>query len=428
MNNFKPYPKYKDSGVPWVGKIPKEWKMKKLKHVFSEKKITHDPTLPCGSISFGKVIEKPDEKIPISTKASYQVLNKGEFLINPLNLNYDVKSLRIGLSNKDVVVSSGYIVLKVQIANKRYLNYMMHRYDVAHMKLLGSGVRQTINFNHIANSLLPVPPLNEQIAIANFLDDKVGKIDAAIAQKEQLIQLLNERRQITIQNAVTKGLNPKAPMRDSGIEWIGQIPAHWEVKRLKHLFFEKNQRTTTGKETLFSLRMHAGLVPHDSVSDKPISNEQLIDYKIVEPNQIVMNRMRASIGIFGITKAAGLVSPDYAVFDSSTDVCNVYFLNLFKTDYMCTQFRLSSKGLGTGDQGFMRLYSDTFGRIPVAIPPVKEQENISTFINEQKVKFEQGIENVQSIIQKLKEYKATLINSAVTGKINVSSYDSSNAE
>src|SRR5690554_247818 len=106
------YPKYKDSGVEWLGEIPEHWEVRRFKHILKEKKITHNVELNCGSISFGKVVYKDDEKIPVSTKKSYQVLNKGEFLINPLNLNYDLKSLRIGLSDKDVVVSSGYIIVQ----------------------------------------------------------------------------------------------------------------------------------------------------------------------------------------------------------------------------------------------------------------------------------------------------------------------------
>jgi len=196
-NRFKRYDKYKSSGEYWLGEIPEGWESKKLKHLFIEKKGKSNPNLRCGAISFGRVVSKDDEKIPESTKASYQEVLKGDFLVNPLNLNYDLKSLRIALSEIDVVVSSGYIVLNNQVEiNKSYYRWLLHRYDVAYMKLLGSGVRQTINFNHIANSILPHPSLQEQTAIANFLDDKTAKIDKAIAQKEKLITLLKERRQM----------------------------------------------------------------------------------------------------------------------------------------------------------------------------------------------------------------------------------------
>ena len=144
--------------------------------------------------------------------------------------------MRIALSEIDVVVSAGYIVLKAkQIINKKYFSYLLHRYDVAYMKLLGSGVRQTINYGHISDSILVAPPLSEQQKIAQFLDNKTAKIDQAVDLAEKQIALLKEHKQILIQNAVTRGLNPDMPLKDSGVEWIGQVPEHWEVKKIKHV-------------------------------------------------------------------------------------------------------------------------------------------------------------------------------------------------
>jgi type I restriction enzyme S subunit len=212
MTAMPKYESYKDSGEGWIGEIPKDWKIEKLKHLFYEKKHTSNMSLNCGSISFGEVIEKDDEKIPLSTKQSYQEVLSGEFLLNPLNLNYDLKSLRIALSKINVVVSAGYIVLKEKTdINKAYFKYLLHRFDVDYMKLMGAGVRQTINFSHIANSILILPSKNEQKAIAKFLDEKTAQIDQAIRIKEQQIALLKERKQTIIQNAVTKGLSPTSP-------------------------------------------------------------------------------------------------------------------------------------------------------------------------------------------------------------------------
>ncbi len=195
--SYAKYERYKDSGEAWIGEIPSEWEVIKLKNIFYEKKHTRNMSLNCGSISFGQVICKDDDKVPEATKMAYQEVLNGEFLINPLNLNYDLISLRIALSKIDVVVSAGYIVLKNKIEiNKEFFKYLLHRYDVAYMKLLGSGVRQTINFNHIANSLLVLPTDIEQTKIANFLDQKTAQIDQAIALKQQQIEKLGEYKQI----------------------------------------------------------------------------------------------------------------------------------------------------------------------------------------------------------------------------------------
>ncbi|RZL40695.1 MAG: restriction endonuclease subunit S, partial [Pedobacter sp.] len=244
------YDNYKNSGVEWLGEIPEHWEVKKFKHFFSEKKKTTNVALNCGSISFGKVVYKDDEKIPESTKRSYQVLSKGEFLINPLNLNYDLISLRIALSDKDVVVSSGYIILNNNLKlNKEYFKWLLHVFDVVYMKTLGSGVRQTLSFTHIGNCELVFPPLEEQTTIANFLDEKTTKIDQAIAIKQKQIELLKERRQILIHKAVTRGLNDNVKLKDSGVEWIGEIPEHWEIKRFRNTF-KLGKGLTITKENL----------------------------------------------------------------------------------------------------------------------------------------------------------------------------------
>jgi type I restriction enzyme S subunit len=193
-----------DSGVEWIGNIPKHWEVIKFKHLFYEKKKTYDISLNCGSISFGKVIEKSDEKIPVSTKASYQVLNKGEFLINPLNLNYDLKSLRIGLSDLDVVVSSGYIIIKnKENIDKTYFNWLLHRYDIAFMKTLGAGVRQTLNFRDIAETLLVNPPKHEQLQIVQYIETQTTKIDNAIDLQQNYIAKLKEYKSSLIDSVVT---------------------------------------------------------------------------------------------------------------------------------------------------------------------------------------------------------------------------------
>ena len=231
---YKAYPEYKNSNLTWMGDIPKDWEQKKFKWIFEEKKKVSNLKLPAGSISFGNVVYKNEENLSPDTKASYQEVLKGEFLINPLNLNFDLKSLRTALSEIDVVVSTGYIVLKYSGSfNKNYLRWLLYEFDVAHMKKLGSGVRQTINYTDIGNSLFFHPTIKEQGKIANFLDYETAKIDTLIEKQQHLIELLTEKRQAVISHAVTKGLNPDVPMKDSGIEWLGEVPAHWIVAQLK---------------------------------------------------------------------------------------------------------------------------------------------------------------------------------------------------
>ena len=178
--------------------------MEKIKFVFQEKKSIRNLELNSGSISFGVVVYKDDNKILESTKESYQELLIGEFLINPLNLNYDLKSLRIGMSRINVVVSQGYIILILKEGfNQFYYEYLLRRFDVIHMKSLGQGVRQTISFNHIKDEYLVIPSIREQQQIVEYLDEQTQLIDKTISIEEKRIELLREYRQSLISEVVT---------------------------------------------------------------------------------------------------------------------------------------------------------------------------------------------------------------------------------
>ncbi|UNT61005.1 MULTISPECIES: restriction endonuclease subunit S [Acinetobacter] len=417
---FNKYDAYKDSCEGWIGLIPNHWEVVKLKHLFTEKKHKKNMSLSSGSISFGDVVYKDDEKITEATKASYQEVLKGEFLLNPLNLNYDLISLRIALSKINVVVSAGYIVLLANnLVYKEYFKYLLHRYDVAYMKLLGSGVRQTISFNHIANSLLPYPSMLEQKNIAEFLDQKTSEIDQAIAIKEQQIALLNERKQIVIQKAVTQGLNPNVPMKDSGVEWIGQIPQHWIVKKLKYVLKERSERSKDGLEPLLMMSQVHGLVVRSEYSEKTEVAATTVGNKLVYKNDLVFNKLKAHLGVFfsSVHDFAGCVSPDYAVYDCVNYIENTKFLELlFRNPLYIKQFILRSSGIV---EGLIRLYTTELFDLKIGIPPKDEQMAILKHIEEQSFRFDEAVKNYSEQIEKLKEYKTTLINDAVTGKIKV---------
>ncbi|MDB2324736.1 restriction endonuclease subunit S [Alphaproteobacteria bacterium] len=194
----------KDSGVEWIGEIPKHYTLQKIKYLFREKKSKSNPELNSGSISFGQVVYKDDESILESTKESYQEVLEGEFLINPLNLNYDLKSLRIGKSKINVVVSQGYIVLQIlEGQDSDYFEYLLRKFDVVHMKSLGQGVRQTISFNNLKNEELVIPPIEEQKEIFYELNLRTNQIDRLCTVEEKRISVLREYRQSLISSVVT---------------------------------------------------------------------------------------------------------------------------------------------------------------------------------------------------------------------------------
>jgi len=425
------YEAYKDSGVQKIGVAPADWFVKKIKFLT---KLNTDslpentqPTLEfeyvdIGSVSYENGIEKTEVvTFKDSPSRARRRAKSGDVVVSSVR-TYLKAIAYVDSNSENFVYSTGFAVISPgSTLYPAYLGYSVKSSSFTEqVDLVAKGMSYpAINSTELGNLYLLEPPVDQQTLIANFLDQKTAQIDEAIAIKEQQIALLKERKQIIIQKAVTQGLNPDVPMKDSGVEWIGEIPAHWEVIKLKHLFSENTRRSSTGAEVLFSLRMELGLVPHNDVSDKPIPAENLIDYKIVDKGQMVMNRMRASIGIFGLGTDYGLVSPDYAVFDVSPEVIPEYYLTFFKLPIVGTQFRLASKGMGTGSSGFMRLYTDEFGNIKVANPPKEEQVALMHFIEESEKKTSMAVEHLQGQITKLKEYKTTLINSAVTGKIRI---------
>lgn len=405
------YTHYKDSGIDWIGQIPAHWDLIKLKHIFREKPKTLNPTLSAGSISFGKVIYKNDEKIPESTKASYQEVLVGDFLINPLNLNYDLISLRIALSTINVVVSSGYIVLQDIIEiNKDFYKWFLHQYDVSYMKLLGSGVRQTINFNHIANSLLAFPPIQEQEAIANFLDDKTAKIDALVQTKEQQIEKLKELRQAKIHQAVTKGLDAHAPTKNSGVAWIGEIPEHWEVKRLKNLVKNLNNRrvpletTIRGNMTNREYDYYGATGVIDKVENYLFEEETIL---IAEDGANLLMRNLQLIykpkGKYWVNNHSHILKP---LFNQSLDFLAYAMENFDYTIYIS----------GAAQP---KLTKENLMNILLIVPQIQEQEQIVAYLDEVIGKIDLAIAQKQEQITKLKEYKQSLINDLVTGKVKV---------
>lgn len=237
--------------------------------------------------------------------------------------------------------------------------------------------------------------------------------DVAPLQARQEPQTISSQVN-SISAPVTDTLSPYPQMRTSEMDWLGDIPAHWEVRRIKTVLREFDRRSGTGEEPLFSLRMQAGMVDHHKSGGKPIPPEALAHYKVVEPGDIVMNRMRAAMGLFGIAPGLGLVSPDYATFHTVGKVHRPYLVQLFKTPMMAAQFRAESKGLGTGESGFLRLYTDRFGIIRIPLPPIEEQRAIVRFLDWHGAQVSRLVRAKKRLIALLNEQKQAIIHRAVT--------------
>lgn len=423
---FQKYPAYKDSGVEWLGELPKNWDevplctLTKLKSVnnCSELELL-SVYLDLGVIKFSDV-EAKRTNVTSQDLSKYQRVDIGDFVLN----NQQAWRGSVGVSNHQGIVSPAYLVLELsKKLHTGYANYMFRSgYMVGQYLINSKGVgtiQRNLYWPSLRRAKVILPPLPEQTAVAAFLDDKTAKIDRAIAQKEKMIVLLKERKQIIIQNAVTKGLDPNAKMKDSGVEWIGEIPEGWEVKRLKFLLNELNIRSETGAEELLSLSKYCGVIPKSSLEERAGGAESLIGYKIVKENHLVINKMQAVNGLIAVAKISGITSPDYSVyFVKDESVLNIdYLCQLILQPQYLAEFKRRVTGVM---EGFIRLYTDDLYDVTISLPPIQEQTAIVSHIGTQSDKIDKAIKLQEQQIEKLKELKSTLIDSAVTGKIKVS--------
>lgn len=446
MSQHKPYKKYKPSGIPWLGDIPEYWEISKAKHILTQKKKTLNPELNCGSISFGRIVYKDNDRIPLETKATYQELLKGEFLINPLNLNFDLKSLRTGLSKIDVVVSSGYIVLKNNTNfNKNYLRWLLHQFDISFMKTLGDGVRQTLSYSDLKNTDFPyIIDKEEQAAIANFLDYKTAKIDRFIRKKKQLIKLLNEQKTAIINDAVTKGIPSKDAMhcvsttktKPSGIDWLDDastgsaqgIPEHWEVRKLKYAI--KDKLKYGANEPGGDLQLNdpryiritdfdkSGILRNDTFCSL---NSELAKPYLLKAGDILFARSGGTVGkTFQFKNYEGAACYAGYLIKAEPNI------KIILSDYL---FQFTNSAVYENWKNFIfnkatieNIGADKYCNLPIIIPPLHEQVAIVAHIEKETAIINKTIATIEKEIALVEEYKTALIAEAVTGKIDVREY------
>ena len=431
---MKRYESYKDSGVKWLGEIPGHWEVYKLKYLFRLNKIKNVGN-KCNtilSLSYGKIIIKKDlnEGLTPESYESYQLLNKGDIVIRSTDLQNDHTSLRTGLVKSDGAITSAYIGLKnlnVNLYDSRYYHYFLHDWDIT--KAIyneGKGLRQSLNWDDIKNMLLPVLDINEQTAIANYLDSVTSKIDEAISQQQKMIDLLNERKQIIINNAVTKGLNPSAPMKDSGVDWIGEIPEHWKVMKLKHVTSKIGSGSTprggaevyqdSGIMFLRSQNVYNDGLKLDDVAHIVDGVHQKMKGTQVKYNDILYNITGGSIGRCccydredeaNVNQHVSIVRPK--------GIIAKYLMYNLQSDNAQRQLRETLKG--GNREG---LAAVTFKEFLILTCPKEEQNQIVSHIERMFVNIDRAISNATKQISLLQERKQIIINDVVTGKVKVS--------
>ena len=411
----------------WVGEVPDSWEFYKGKYVFGERFEKGNeknlellsPTQKYGVIPqsmYDELSGMRAVKVKESTDLSlFKTVHVGDFCIS-------LRSFQGGFeySKYEGVVSPAYhILFPKKIIEDGYYKYLFKEQSfIAEMNSYCQSLRdgKNISYTDFGKTLIPYPPLAEQRAIASYLDDRCSKLDEIIAEAEKSIEEYKELKQAVIFEAVTKGLDKNAPMRESGIEWIREIPSTWNVIRIKYLLDEINNRSETGEEEPLSVSQVLGVVPSTMIAvANPASST--IGQKIVEPGDLVFNKLKAHLGVFFVSDYKGLVSPDYAVYRANDKVNPKYLEYLFHTPACITEFKKYITGVAVG---LMRLYTSDLFNISIALPKRSEQERIIEYLAVNVSKYDALISEKQSLIEDLKAYKKSLIYEVVTGKRRIS--------
>ena len=418
------YESHKDSGVKWLGEIPSHWEVNRAKYfLFSKKCIVGKDSLRYQrlALTLNGIIKRQDgDDIGLNPEKldTYQIVDKDDLVFKLIDLeNY--KTSRVGLTPYRGIVSPAYIRLKSKgYINMRYMEYFYLNMWYRHIfNDLGTpGVRSNLSSLDLLNLKILIPCPKEQNSIVAYIETATSKIDAAIAQQQKMIDLLNERKQIIINNAVTKGLDANVNMKPSGINWIGDIPEHWDIVRIKYLLQESKERSFSGTEEPLSMSQTYGLIPTKEMDTIPNMASSFIGAKLVSEGDLVFNKLKAHLGVFNVSKYEGLVSPDYAVY-KSTGKANLSFLEyIFKTPNCISEFVKLITGVGAG---LSRLYTSDLYSIYCPLPPIEEQNRICNYINENTLKIKESISLCQKQISLLQERKQIIINDVVTGKVKV---------
>lgn len=425
LDTYPKYNSYKDSGIKELGKVPKDWKLLSNKHIFSIKNVrvgkkSEDYDLLSLTLKgiIKRDMENPQGKFPAEFD-TYQEVSSGDFVFCLFDVEETPRT--IGLSEFDGMITGAYTVLEVSPSfDKNFIYYFYLNLDNEKMlKPLYRGLRNTIPKDWFMSYKTFIPTYEEQTAIANFLDQKTTQIDQAINLKQQQIEKLNEYKQIIIQNAVTKGLDPTAKMKDSGVSWIGNIPEEWTIEKGKWLFF-KMDRPVREEDGIVTCFRDGEVTLRSNRRTEGFTNAlKEHGYQGVRKGDLVIHQMDAFAGAIGVSDSDGKSTPVYSVCipKDSKRVLSKYY-SYFLRSIAHNGYILSlAKGIRERSTDFR--FND-FAKLELPLPPYSSQIKISEFIEQQTARINLVTDLQKQQIERLKEYKTILINQAVTGKIKVS--------
>lgn len=421
---LKPYNGYEPANLSWLSKIPSNWEIKRVSILFDEQKVKNSnyEFKNAFQFKFGEIVEKKQVGTVEELKETYEkytIVQPNDIVINGLNLNYDFVTQRVGLVQKAGIITSAYISISPrEYVNPKYACYLFKSMDnIKMLNGMGTGIRLTLSFGELKKHYIPYPKLTEQDQIIKFLDFKASKINRFIKEKKREIELLKELKRAEINIAVTKGLNPNAPMKVTGISWLGEIPENWDLKRAKTMFEKANRPVEDYHETITCFRDGEVTLRKNRRTTGFTESFKEIGYQGIKTGDLVIHQMDAFAGAVGVSDSDGKGTPVYSVCIPKSKDFNNYFYALIIREMANTGFIQSLyRGIRERSSDFR---FETFARQYLPIPSRQEQDEILTYINEKTTKIDGFIRKLNQEISLAQEYKTSLISEVVTGIVDV---------
>lgn len=414
----------KDSGISWIGEIPKEWKCLPIRALFTENRNKNFLGKETKALQFkyGTIVPKknfdPEENYVAETILNYNIVDRGMIMLNGLNLNFDFVSKRIALVTERGIITSAYMSFyptDTTTVLSEYSNYLLKSYDnCAAFHNMGGGVRKILNFDEFKRQYFILPSLDEQQRIAEFLDRECGKIDGLKEDIQAQIDTLEQYKRSVITEAVTHGLNPSAPMKDSGIPWVGKIPAKWAVLPIYCVYGERKRKNVFGTEQNLLSLSYGKVIRKDINTNGGLLPSNYNGYNIIEKNDIIirptdLQNDRTSLRT-GLVKEHGIITSAYIALKPKNRVSSKFYHYLLHSYDVKKVFYNMGNGVRQG------LNYGEFAKLMVYSPPLSEQEAIADYLDNKCAEIEQIIADKKSQIETLDGYKKSLIFEYVTGK------------
>jgi len=428
--SYSTYPSYQPISEGFLDQIPARWGFDKLKYTAAmNSEVLREDTDPdyefeyvdIGSVTLGVGIQETERmKFADAPSRARRKVKTGDVIVSTVR-TYLKAIAPIEAGADDLIVSTGFCVVRPRNSlHAGYCNYMLQApffVDAVVADSVGVSYPAT-NSSTISNIRIPLPDPDEQSTIATFLDRETAKIDTLIDQQEQLIKLLEEKQQAVILHAVTEGLNPDVRMKDSGVEWLGEVPENWEINRVKAFFSERDARSETGDEELLSVSHLTGVTPRSEKDVNMFMAESMVGYKQCGIGDLVVNTMWAWMGAMGSAFVEGIVRPSYNVYRIRDEArIHTKFVDyLVRIPQFISLVTSRSTGIWSSR---LRLYPQALFDLRIALPPYSEQKAVAEHLDKMLSRYEDISKRCSKGVRLLQERRTALISAAVTGKIDV---------